>query len=191
MGNGKNGTAMSPNRLFIDPDSNELDLDVDRLLFEAKPIALILLVFGGAGVVLFVFAQLFQYVGLFHQLFLFAQQFAFTLGGFVALLYVLVRAMQFADGDGLEVGSGTSPSAGTQTGGESTQSRYEVPVTDRNRPSAEDRNRTSSTEVADEGPSDGDDTDALEESGDADDTFDDNDDTRGENGDGSEGAGRR
>lgn len=180
MGNGKNGTAMSPNRLFIDPESNELDLDVDRLLFEAKPIALILLVFGGAGVVLFVFAQLFRYVGLFHQLFLFAQQFAFTLGGFVALLYVLVRAMQFADGDGLEVGSGTSPSAGTQTGGESAQSRYEVPVTD--------KNRTSSTEVADEAPSDGDDDghDTLEESGDADDTFDDNDDTRGENGDGSE-----
>ncbi|MCU4974579.1 hypothetical protein OB955_17810 [Halobacteria archaeon AArc-m2/3/4] len=104
---------MSQRRPFVDPNSEELDYDwlVDELI----PIAKLLLVFGVVGAFLSLLAASMR-PGTVQQLIAYAAQFVFSLGGFVTLLYVIVRALQINEAlEAGTVGRGTDPKAGSET----------------------------------------------------------------------------
>lgn len=104
---------MSQHRPFV--DSNTDELDYDWLVDEAIPIAKLLFVFGIVGAFLVLLSSSMR-PGTFQQLIAFAGQFVFSLGGFVTLLYVIVRALQLNEAlEAGDIGSyeGTGGAAGS------------------------------------------------------------------------------
>ncbi|MFC3958360.1 hypothetical protein [Halovivax cerinus] len=86
---------MTDPRPFIDGRDGELD--VDRILVETIPIAKLMGSFLLVGLVFFALATLTTSLGLFEFLLVVAGRFVLVLGGFVVLLYVIVRGSQLAD----------------------------------------------------------------------------------------------
>ncbi|WP_135821460.1 hypothetical protein [Halostella litorea] len=82
---------------FIDPETG--DLDLDRVMYEAVPIAKLVTLVGGVALVPFALAALAAPTAV-AGLFVLATQFVLAVGSGVVLLYVVRRALQLADDEG-------------------------------------------------------------------------------------------
>ncbi|QKY17497.1 hypothetical protein [Halorubrum sp. CBA1229] len=81
---------------FIDQASGELDLG--QILSEALPLAGLVILFGGAALLLFLITLLVGPGGLLAGLLTVASQFVLAVGAGVVLMYVIARGIQLADG---------------------------------------------------------------------------------------------
>ena len=86
---------MSPSTLFIDQETGEID--TNRILAEAIPIAKLIGVF--VAIALIPLAIVFVFVGnsLVGLLFTVAAQFILTIGAAIVLLYIISRAIHLAN----------------------------------------------------------------------------------------------
>ncbi|WP_135534779.1 hypothetical protein [Halostella pelagica] len=87
---------MPPSPPFIDSATGELD--TDRLLYEAIPIAKLIAAVGAIAVVPFGIAFLFGF-SIFAGLLVLVGQFVVAVGTGLVLLYVALRALQLANAD--------------------------------------------------------------------------------------------
>jgi len=80
---------------FIDPESDELDLA--QIREEAFPLAGLIVLFGGAALLVFLLALLFPGNSLLGGVFSLVSQFILAVGTGIVLLYVVARGRQLAD----------------------------------------------------------------------------------------------
>ncbi|WP_205596746.1 hypothetical protein [Halostella salina] len=101
---------------FIEPETGELDFD--RIMYEAIPIAKLVVLVVGVAVLPFSLATLAGPTAL-GGLFALATQFVLAVGSGVVLLYVVRRALQL-DGRDRAPASGTTPRSDGPAGGTAT-----------------------------------------------------------------------
>ncbi|WP_323190990.1 hypothetical protein [Halostella sp. PRR32] len=92
---------MPPSPPFIDSATSELD--TDRLMYEAIPLAKLIAAVGAIAIVPFGFAILFGRSFL-AGLFVLVGQFVVAVGTGLVLLYVALRALQLANADDGQIG---------------------------------------------------------------------------------------
>ncbi len=80
---------------FIDQSSGELDLS--QILSEAFPLAGLVLLFGGAALLLFLITLLVGPGGLLAGFLTVVSQFVLAVGAGVVLMYVIARGIQLAE----------------------------------------------------------------------------------------------
>lgn len=80
---------------FIDPESGELDLDQIRA--EVFPLAGLIVLFGGAALLVFLIMLLVAGNSLLAGFFTVVSQFILAVGTGIVLMYVIARGIQLAD----------------------------------------------------------------------------------------------
>ena len=80
---------------FIDPESGELDLDQIRA--EVFPLAGLIVLFGGAALLVFLIMLLVAGNSLLAGFFTVVSQFILAVGAGIVLMYVIARGIQLAD----------------------------------------------------------------------------------------------
>lgn len=87
---------MSPSTPFVDRES--ATVDTDQILAEAIPIAMLIGLFLGIALIPLALVFLLGGGSLFGVLLVIVAQFILAVGASIVLMYVIVRALQLADG---------------------------------------------------------------------------------------------